>query len=233
EIPAEGVYRLDNHLWLWVASNGGLFHAGPSENMHWVDLTGTGSVSAAYSRGGDSYSMKGTTVMFDIDKILKVGGSQSYGNNTPAKENAFVIDINVPFNTAPNVQQTPDMEFERTMHNSTVLPNGQVLVTGGLDHAEVFSDNGAQLYAELFTPNGAGTNGTWETLSYMATPRTYHSVAILLTDGTVFSGGGGLSLDAFNHFNGEIFYPPYLFETDGSFKERPYINAPATSNYST
>ncbi|MDT0622971.1 kelch repeat-containing protein, partial [Croceitalea vernalis] len=233
EVPAEGVYRLDNHLWLWVASNGGLFHAGPSENMHWVDLTGAGSVSAAYSRGGDTYSMKGTTVMFDIDKILKVGGSRSYDNFTPAKENAFVIDINVPFNTAPNVQQTPDMEFERTMHNSTVLPNGQVLVTGGLDHAEVFSDNGAQLYAELFTPNGAGTNGTWETLSYMATPRTYHSVAILLTDGTVFSGGGGLSEIAFNHFNGEIFYPPYLFETDGSFKERPYINAPATSNYST
>ena len=48
-------------------------------------------------------------------------------------------------------------------------------------------------------------------------PRNYHSVAVLLPDGTVFSGGGGLCGScATNHPDGQIFYPPYLFNADGS-----------------
>ncbi len=50
-----------------------------------------------------------------------------------------------------------------------------------------------------------------------AEPRNYHSVAVLLPDGTVFSGGGGLCGScATNHPDGQIFCPPYLFNADGS-----------------
>ncbi len=230
---AQGDYRVDNHVWLWPAPNGKLFHAGPSEMMHWIDpdVSG-GAILDAGIRGDDTYSMKGTTVMFDIGKILKVGGAESYGasstTTTPAKNNSFVIDINVDYGETPNVISAGNLALSRTMHNSTVLPNGQVLVTGGLGRGAVFTDIDARYEAELYTPSPSGGPGTWETVADMAEARTYHSVAILLTDGRVFVGGGGLcdgTLDCVNHFSAEIYSPPYLFNSAGLLATRPTITS--------
>jgi len=57
-----------------------------------------------------------------------------------------------------------------------------------------------------------------------------YSVALLMPDGTVFSGGGGLCNGcSMNHFDAQIWSPPYLFNADGSNATRPVIsNAPAT-----
>ena len=58
---------------------------------------------------------------------------------------------------------------------------------------------------------------------------------ILLPDARVFNGGGGLCgdycpKDGTNHFDGEIFSPPYLFNADGSLATRPAIvAAPGTA----
>ncbi len=235
----QGPYRVDNHVWLWPAPNGKIFHAGPGEMMHWIepDIANGGSISDAGLRGTDTYSMKGTTVMFDIGKILKVGGAESYGSSdpafVPAKDNSMVIDINDENNVTVTATVN-NLSFARTMHNSTVLPDGKVLVTGGLDKAEVFSDTGARLTAELYDP---ATN-SWSNVAGMAIPRTYHSVSILLTDGRVFVGGGGLcdtsNLDeCVNHMDAEIYSPPYLFTAGGALATRPTISAPATSDYDT
>ena len=134
----------------------------------------------------------------------------------------------------PTVTQTANALSEsRTMHNSTVLPNGEVLVTGGLDHAETFTDVGSRLTAELYNP----TTNSWRSVAGMATPRTYHSVAILMTDGRVFVGGGGLcdgTPGCVNHDNAEIYSPPYLFDGSGNLATRPQIDtAPATADYNT
>ena len=62
-------------------------------------------------------------------------------------------------------------------------------------------------------------------MSIGAAPRTYHSVAVLLKDGRVFSGGGGLcgnNCDV-NHFDGQIFSPPYLYKADDTLATRPTI----------
>ena len=90
----QGLYRVDNHLWLWAAPNGKIFHAGPSERMHWIDVSNGGSVTDAGLRAGDSFSMKGNTVMFDTGKLLKTGGAESYDSHHPAKNNSYIIDIN-------------------------------------------------------------------------------------------------------------------------------------------
>ncbi|WP_298481059.1 galactose oxidase-like domain-containing protein, partial [uncultured Maribacter sp.] len=225
-----GLYRIDNHVWLWAAPNGKIFHAGPGERMHWLDVSNGGSFTDAGQRGDDTYSMKGTTVMFDVGKILKVGGARSYDSNTPAKDNSYVIDIN---SSTPIVTPTANsLNYSRTMHNSTVLPNGEVFVTGGLDEAIVFSDVGARLTAELYNPQ----SNSWRNVADMTVPRTYHSVAILMTDGRVFVGGGGLCDDTpgcNNHFNAEIYSPPYLFNNNGDLATRPIINAPSEADYNT
>ena len=231
----EGLYREDNHSWLWPAPNGKLFHAGPSSKMHWIDPA-PGAVypipgTAAIPRGNDTYSMEGTTVMYDKGKILKVGGSTSYSKLTPASRKCFSMDIN-----QYNVQVTNvgDMDYPRIMHNSVMLPDGRVIVVGGIDHAEPFSDTGAILTPEIWSPatypnsNSAYPAGQWNTntLPAMQTPRTYHSVGLLLADGTVFVGGGGLCANCnVNHTNAEIYYPNYLFLANGTNASRPSITS--------
>ncbi|MEM6893951.1 MAG: PKD domain-containing protein, partial [Bacteroidota bacterium] len=227
------LYRADNHIWLWPAPDGNLFHAGPSRQMHWINTSGNGTMIAAGARGNDSFSMKGTTVMFDVGKILKVGGAVSYDDGDPANNTSYVIDINSGYGNNPTVTATSNtLTFARTMHNSTVLPNGQVLVTGGISDASLFTDTGARLTAELYDP----TTNSWATVAGMQTPRTYHSVAILMVDGRVFVGGGGLcdsTPGCVNHFDAEIYSPPYLFDTSGNLAQRPVISAPSVANYNT
>lgn len=83
------------------------------------------------------------------------------------------------------------------------------------------------VYSELFNPY----TKQWRTLAPEAVPRNYHSISILLTDGRVFSGGGGLCWTGGNcdpladHPNGQIFSPPYLFNSDGSVAARPVISS--------
>jgi hypothetical protein len=82
------------------------------------------------------------------------------------------------------------------------------------------------LESELWNP---ATN-TWTTAASAVTARLYHSASLLLPDGSVFTGGGGAP-GPLNQRNGEIYYPPYLFKTDGSgeFAPRPeIIDAPTT-----
>ncbi|MBA6152939.1 LamG-like jellyroll fold domain-containing protein [Gelidibacter maritimus] len=227
----EGEYRLDNHAWMFAAPNGKILHAGPGETMHWIDVDGAGSYQEIGQRAQDSMSMNGGAAMFDIGRILKVGGSASYSSNTVPNPNAYVIDLDPTGSTdIVTVTATANpMEHARIYVSSVVLPNGEVLIMGGLDHAEVFKDDVAYLSAEMFNPD---TN-SFRTLTSMQVPRTYHSAAILLKDGRVFMGGGGLCgvNCAENHTDAEIYSPPYLFNSNGELAERPTLDAPDKAFY--
>lgn len=116
--------------------------------------------------------------------------------------------------------RTGDMEHARGFSNSVVLPDGKVAVFGGQSYPVPFSDATSVLTPELWDPS----TGSFTPLATMAIPRNYHSVANLLPDGRVFSGGGGLCGDcATNHPDGAVFTPPYLLNADGSPKPRPVI----------
>ena len=213
-----GVYRSDNHAWLFALANSRVFHAGPSKRMNWVDTAGAGNVTLAGTRAADGDAMNGNAVMFDIGKILTVGGAPDY-EGKPATANAHVIDITT--GTA-NVRKVASMSYTRAFHNSVVLPNGQVVVIGGQAVPTVFSDDRAVLTAELWNP----ATEKFSLLTPMATPRTYHSVALLLPDGRVLSGGGGLcGTCAANHPNVEILTPPYLLNSNGTEATRPSISS--------
>ncbi|RYZ66227.1 MAG: DUF1929 domain-containing protein [Proteobacteria bacterium] len=51
------------------------------------------------------------------------------------------------------------------------------------------------------------------------TPRLYHSNNILLPDATVLVSGGGAP-GPVNNLNGELYYPPYLFDVNGNYAQR-------------
>ena len=225
-----GYYRGDNFLWLFAVANGYVLHAGPSAEMHWIETSGDGSIVSAGTRGDDAYSINGKAVQYDVGKILKTGGGPAF-ENAWATADTYVIDINPaladPLNQAVVVTKTAPMAYPRAFANGVVLPNGQVLIVGGQAYAVPFSDDLSVLVPELWDP----VDETFTQLTPMQTPRNYHSTALLLPDGRVFVGGGGLCGGCpADHPDAEIFSPPYLFNLDGTPARRPKIvSAPSTA----
>jgi galactose oxidase len=215
---AGGIYRADNHAWLFAVSNGRIFHAGPSVAMHWFDTAGNGTVTNAGNRANDSDAMNGNAVMYDVGKILAVGGAPSYEQSN-ATSNATLIDISTGKAVATTINP---MSYQRAFANSVILPNGQVVVVGGQTFAQPFSDDTAILTPELWDP----TTKKFSRLAPQAVPRVYHSIALLLPDGRVLSGGGGLCGGCgTDHPNVEILTPPYLLNADGSAATRPTLSS--------
>lgn len=189
------------------APNGMAFVAGPDPLSQYLDTEGTGQWIPVDERVQPNRSY-GSAVMYAPGKILYVGGGK------PATTAAEVIDLNQP---NPVWRAVAPMEFARRNSNATLLPNGQVLVTGG-NNGESNYDGDAVMAAEIWDP----VTETFTTLANMADIRWYHSTALLLPDGTVLSTGGD------NHLTAEVFTPPYLLEG----VSRPTVtSAPGTVQY--
>ncbi|MEM7013478.1 MAG: galactose oxidase-like domain-containing protein, partial [Verrucomicrobiota bacterium] len=223
-IPGQGWRRLTGVPWNsipnkafptnFVAPNGKLFFAGPEGTFHWIDLSSANGdlqntgVRLRQARTNQS----GGAVMYDVGKILMAGGST---------KRCEVIDIN---GATPTTTEVAQMKFQRKFHNALVLPTGEAIVIGGNTSNRAFSDQGSIMAAEMWNPN---TN-TWTELADMSVPRNYHSTALILPDGRVWSGGGGLSGNATtDHLDAQIFSPPYLYNAAGGLAPRPLItNSP-------
>jgi galactose oxidase len=222
----EGIFREDNHAWLHAWRNGSVFQGGPSKAMNWYHTDGGGGVTPAGTRDAANDAMCGVNIMYDIGKIFSAGGAQYY-DRAPGLSIAHLISID-QVGAPAIVERLPDMKYARAFANAVVLPDGKVLITGGQGWAQGFTDLNPIFAPELFDP----ATKTFTELSPEAIPRNYHSVSILLVDGTVFSGGGGLCQDdgtgtlsarcltTVDHPNGQIFTPPYL--TTGA--PRPVIS---------
>ncbi|KAN0083641.1 copper radical oxidase [Elaphomyces granulatus] len=219
----QGVYRADNHGWLFGWKEGSVFQAGPSKAMNWYGTSGNGSTKPAGTRGSDSDAMCGVAVMYDAvaGKILAAGGSPSY-QDAPATTNAHIITINAPF-TSVTTEKINSMWESRAYANAVVLPDGKVFIAGGQSYPVPFSDDNSSMVPELWDP----VTTKFVQMAKLPTPRNYHSVAVLMPDATVFSGGGGLCGGcSTNHLDGQFFHPPYLFESDGKTPaRRPTISS--------
>jgi hypothetical protein len=181
----------------FLAPDGSLFVAGPAPKTRFLSVTGSGS----WRRGPDPLFTEGrdygSAVMYDDGKILYAGGSQT--TNT-----AEVIDLN---QAAPAWHWTSPMAYARRHHNATVLPTGEVLVTGGVA-GTAFDDVSTGVHAaEIWNPE----TGQWTTLASNAITRGYHGTSLLLPDGRVLNAGSGQGAGAPDEFNAELFSPPYLF----------------------
>jgi large repetitive protein len=211
-----------NHNWLpyfHLAPNGNIFHSGPTQQMNWINPSGSGSIANAGINNA-WYPKYAAAVMYDKGKILVTGG-QLGGNNFTVTNQAQVIDLNSANATRT---QVASMAYARKFHNAVVLPTGEVLVVGGTTVGVEFDDSGTVLAPEIWNP----ATGVWRTVADISVPRNYHSVATLLTDGRVWSGGGGLCGCDSDHPDHQVFTPPYLYTSSGTLAARPTITtAPA------
>lgn len=83
----------------------------------------------------------------------------------------------------------PDCAGARYLHTATVLPDGKVLIAGGLCDVQVFGNTGGPSagYTKLWLWNS--TAETWEQAPSLNDPRIFHS-ATLMQDGSVLFVGG-------------------------------------------
>jgi galactose oxidase-like protein/Kelch motif protein len=205
-------YRLAYYPRGFLAPNGKLLVVGVARASRYLSLTGNGSWSNLNSRkyGTRDY---GSAVMYDDGKILYVGGGRT--TNT-----AETLDLNA---ASPSWQWTGSMAYPRRHLNATVLPTGEVLVTGGVSGTGFNDVNTGVHAAEIWNPS----TGQWTTLASNIVTRGYHSASLLLPDGRVLHSGSGDGAGAPQQLNAEIFSPPYLFRGP-----RPSIqSAPASLSY--
>ncbi|MDD4995811.1 MAG: Ig-like domain-containing protein [Patescibacteria group bacterium] len=200
--------ELDLYPRMFQAPNGKVFYAGMASNTRYLDTSGPGAWKFVATRLG-AYQDFGSAVMYAPGKILVVGGGQ------PPVNKAEVIDLNQAF---PSWRAVGAMQYARRQLNATLLPDGKVLVTGGTASTGFNDPTGHVDAAELWDP----ATEKWTTLaSSTGIPRVYHSSALLLPDGRVFSTGGNGYPDV------ELYSPPYLFKG-----ARPAIaSAPASIIY--
>ncbi|HEX3236149.1 MAG TPA: galactose oxidase-like domain-containing protein [Gemmatimonadales bacterium] len=222
--------------------NGLIFMAGERIKSRWFDVDGSTGGQRGHWIDGPSHLYQknrdyGTAVMYDAGKILYAGGGGDPNWPTPDPRasaptaTAEIIDLITP-SGSPHWTNIAPMHFARRHLNSTVLPDGTVLVTGGTSGGGFVDINtgDAVKTAELWDPKHPTQ---WTQLAANRVMRVYHSVSLLLPDGTVLHGASGNALAAQpgggivpvpDQKNHEIFSPPYLFKG-----ARPTItSAPAT-----
>ncbi len=155
-----------------------------------------------------------SSVMFAPGKIVTVRLDRK----------VFVIDIN---GSLPIVTPIGLMSADRQYGSSTVLADGKVWFNGGSPRGNAGPVDPAKAEAiyksEMWDPK----TGEWTMTASATLARLYHSTSMLLPDGSVFTGGGGAP-GPLKNTNGEIYYPPYLYNTDGTPAVRPSLTyAPA------
>jgi hypothetical protein len=184
---SQGLYPM-----MFVLPNGGVIDVGPTHLTRYLDTTGTGAWVWVGIRnfGWRDY---GSAVMYEPGKVLIAGGAD------PPTATAEVIDMNV---AAPAWRSVASMKVARRHLNTTLLPDGTVLATGGTSGPGHNNTTTAVFSAELWNP----ATEAWTTLASATVPRLYHSSALLLPDGRVMITGGDGYPDV------EVFSPPYLFK---------------------
>ncbi|MDO4637261.1 MAG: DUF1929 domain-containing protein [Lautropia sp.] len=192
----------------WVAPDGRIFGFSKTQ-MYRMDVSGNGTRTNLGTLNYKS-DWEGSAVMFQPGRILF---TEATGNR------AAIIDIR---GDRPVVTDAGTMSNTRMWHNSTVLADGTVAISGG---AEYFDFQKATArnpirYLEFWNPK----TGVWSRGPAQQRMRLYHSTATLLPDATLFTGGGG-AYGPESNLNAEIYYPSYLYKADGTPAERPTLDA--------
>lgn len=101
--------------------------------------------------------------------------------------------------------------------NAVLLPDGNILVLGGLQAPP----------QTCYRYNPSTAVSPWAEMDELNAPRHYHSCALLLPNGKVMAAGGAASMGCTVSVENtvEVFSPPYLFNPDGTPATRPTITS--------
>lgn len=197
--------------------------------------------------GSRSYPHYGPMVLLPLEaggkkmRILALGGQHE---KTPLADHrmlapyqattatAEVLDLDMEsyLNKQPGWRTVGDMDQPRFLCDATLLADGQVLVSGGAKRGWTDENTGWIYTSELFDP----TAEVFAPAADAETDRRYHSVALLLPDGSVLKAGstGGFAANDIKakkwfraRTDAERYLPPYFWRDD-----RPVIKETAETS---
>ncbi|MDQ1405010.1 MAG: hypothetical protein QOG55_639, partial [Acidobacteriaceae bacterium] len=207
--------------------SGKVFYSGATTQSRLFDpATSTWSgVIATTNYGGDR--TYGSSVLLPL---IPANGYKPrvmiFGGGNPSTATTEIIDLSA---TTPVWVYGPSMSQPRIEMNATLLPNGKVLTLGGSVNDEDLSTQ--SLHADLYD----STTNIMASAGSVAYARLYHSVSLLLPDGTVWVAGGNPNRGSYEQ-HVEIYSPPYLFsDSAGTLATRPSITgvSPSVIGYGT
>jgi hypothetical protein len=139
---------------------------------------------------------KHSATLLSSGKVLAAGGYTANNDGSVFTSEAQVYDPAV--GTWSN---TGSLSIARVYHTATLLPNGKVLVAGGMTNGS--DPNGVpQASAEIYDP----ALGTWSPTGSLSVPR-YNHTATLLSNGLVLVTGGSSSSAAPGSATAELYDP--------------------------
>ena len=129
-------------------------------------------------------------VLLPNGKVLSEGGSVFTGHVVEARPPAYLYNP-----ASGTLTSTANMTTARYEQGATLLPNGKVLVSGGVDIFPLAS-------AELYDP----ASETWSATGSLITRRAHHS-STLLPNGKVLIAGGDTGYGTTAYASSELYDP--------------------------
>lgn len=205
---------------LYLMTDGRVFYGGPGSDSQIYDPppNGTGFWSLV---GFSDYPFRGGGSFVPVpgfpDKFMLIGGGCCVAESSPTVEQ---INLN---DAPPQWEQMAPLNQGREYADAVILPDRTIVVVGGRANTWENAIGDPVFEAELFDPHDPSGTPTWQTLASAVFPRMYHSTALLLPNGSVWTAGGTAEGPWGDQFTAEIFFPPYMFAGD-----RPVIDAAPT-----
>jgi Protein of unknown function (DUF3443)/Kelch motif len=136
-----------------------------------------------------------TLTLLNSGQVLAVGGSDVWvntGNLSSGGGSETLSSAEIYDPPSKTWTEAAPMSVARLAHTATLMPDGTVMIVGGLtDNSSSSGYTLAQDYEFFTPPTGGESEGSWapNSISLSSVPRFNHS-AVLLDDGTVLVVGG-------------------------------------------
>jgi hypothetical protein len=205
-----------------TTSNIGATSATISWNASTDNAGGSGVKGYFIYRNGNATALNATAVTTTTYTDTGLSSSTLYSYTVAAIDNANNLSAksssaSLTTTIAGTFINTGSLAKGRISSTMTLLPNGKVLVAGGLTNSGSVYTTLAS--AELYDP----TTGTFSPTGNMTTPRLIHS-AVLLTNGKVLISGGFNDANAAAPLTSAEIYDPTtgIFTATGSMINGQY-----------
>ena len=190
---------VDDYPLMTLLNSGTLFYAAPRPDTQMYNPS-TQTWSFVANRNFGYRYHAAVTLLPLSQQVMVVGGAATDAENGgDATNTTEMIDFSAQ---TPSWSYTAPLNIARYNHNLVYLADGTLLAVGGNQN----SSYGLPVYQpELYNP----TTGTWTLLPPQNGVRAYHSTAVLLPDGRVFSAGSDSKTPLEKTY--EFYSPAYLF----------------------
>ncbi|HEY4739417.1 MAG TPA: galactose oxidase-like domain-containing protein [Candidatus Acidoferrales bacterium] len=203
-----------------VLPDGNVFYSGPTTSSSLFNpLTQTWTMNIANTQYSGTRTYGSSVLM----PLTPANGFKPrvmiFGGGNPATDTTEIIDLSV---ATPAWTYGVPMSQARIEMNTTILPSGQILATGGSINDEDATTE--SLNADIYDPDtGARTSAGANSFA-----RLYHSNSLLLPDATVLLLGSNPERGTYEPYM-EIYTPAYLYNSDGTHASRPRITNVSSS----